>query len=107
MDKIECQELCFRCESRAKFLETKIASRCECSKIDQAVVGCYMYSPVIPVILKKNKDDDRPQFAGYMLSARSRGIKLPVIETEIDLDVKEFKDGNMLFWKPAKNKELK
>jgi hypothetical protein len=107
MDKIEYHELCFRCESRAKFLETKMAPRSECSQINKAVTGCYMYSPVIPVILKKNKNDDRPQFAGYMISARSHGVKLPITETEIVLDIKEFKDGNMLFWVPKNKKNKK
>jgi len=57
--------LCYRCEHRVNFLENKIASRCECGTIESSVCGCYMYEPVKPVVLKKNEDDTRPQFAGY------------------------------------------
>jgi hypothetical protein len=88
--------LCFRCEERAKFLETGHGSRCECGDIQVAVCSCYCYSPVKPVVMAVNKGDKRPQFAGWMFSSRSHFVRIP----ELDLELKKFKDGSMIYWKP-------
>ena len=104
--KEQYQEECFRCEHRAKFLETKLQPRFECGQTGQSVCGCYMYKPVIPVILKRNEGDKRPQFAGYMFSARSRGVRIPVEGKEIVLNLKKYKDGNMIYWTPKTRNNL-
>jgi hypothetical protein len=106
--KIELKEqqyhgLCFRCDHRAKFLEIGSQPRYECGQTGQSVCGCYMYKPVKPVILKRNKGDRRPQFAGYMLSARSRGVRIPT-EREFILNFKKYKDGNVIYWAPKTRK---
>jgi len=70
--------LCFRCEWRAKYLEEDSAPRYECSEIDRAICSCYMYKPVMPVVLKTNSNDKRPQIGtvGNLFSGRSSFIKL-------------------------------
>jgi hypothetical protein len=92
--------LCFRCEYRAQFHEQGYAPRCECGDIKCAVYSCYQYKPVIPVILKKNKDDKRPQFAGSLLSARSYGSMIAQLNKQISLNIKKYRDGTMLYWRP-------
>lgn len=71
--------LCFRCEHRARFLELGFAPRCECGAIEQAVCSCYMYKPVLPVLLRPNEGDRRP-ISGMptMLSGRAHRVPLPL-----------------------------
>ena len=63
--------LCYRCEHRAKGHETGYGPRAECTWFDKAVWSCYSYTPVKPLILKRDKGDNRGQFAGWAISARS------------------------------------
>jgi len=63
--------LCYRCESRAKYLELGLRPRFECGEVKGAKYSCYMYKPVSPVTLKKNLNDDRPQFGSALISSRS------------------------------------
>jgi hypothetical protein len=63
--------LCFRCEHRAQYLEQRGRPRYECGEIEQSKYGCYMYKPVIPVILKPSDNDPRPQFGPTMITSRS------------------------------------
>jgi hypothetical protein len=91
------QGLCFRCESRARFWETGSGPRCECQDYETAVYGCYMYTPVLPVVLKKNEGDTRPQFAGAMLSARSHFVR---VAEDAEMSVKKDNDGLVLYWVP-------
>jgi len=88
------QGLCFRCEERAKFLEEGISPRCECGMVTSSKYSCYMYKPVRPVVIKKNEDDDRPQFAGAMLSARSHFVRM----ADCELKVAVVEDGKVLYW---------
>ena len=92
------QGLCFRCEHRAAFWETGHGPRCECGDVDSCVVGCYMYCPVLPVLLARDKGDRRPQFAGSMLSARSHFAGLP---NDMMRHLKTYRGrGNCLYWAP-------
>ena len=86
--------LCYRCEHRAKFLETGIQPRCECGEINKAVYGCYMYKPVKPVVLLPDEDDDRPQFGPVFIAARSYygGV------ADMELDLMEQGKGAVLYW---------
>ena len=95
--------LCYRCEYRAQYLETGHAPRYECSNIQSANYSCYMYQPVKPVIVEKNKNDNRPQFAG-LLSARSQLVER---EPDLQLHLKEYEDGSMIYWKPAPKRKRK
>ena len=67
--------LCFRCEHRASFLETGSQPRFECGNIENSNKGCYMFIPCRPVVMKKNKGDNRPAHGGY-IGARVSAIKL-------------------------------
>jgi len=75
--------LCYRCEYRAQFLEKDHAPRLEC-KGTSAVIGCYMYKPVAPLVLKPREGDNRPKFGeiGSMLSGRAEGVRKsePIIQ---------------------------
>jgi len=64
--------LCFRCEYRARFLETGFGPRYECGGIQTGSYCCYMYQPVRPCVLKPQKGDRRPRFSGAMISAREQ-----------------------------------
>jgi hypothetical protein len=66
--------MCFRCEYRARFLETGSAPRCECGEINRQSFCCYMYTPCTPLILKKESKDKRSISAPSMIRARSRVI---------------------------------
>jgi hypothetical protein len=92
----EKKGLCFRCEYRARFYETGQGMRCECHTPEMCVHSCYMYKPVMPVIVEKNKGDRRPQFAGAMISSRSHFVKI----AESDMTLKSGKEGSVLYWVP-------
>lgn len=69
--------LCYRCEYRARYLETNSGPRIECKQIKNSVYTCYMYMPTKPIDTKKHKPDDkRPAHAGPMLGARMSAIKV-------------------------------
>jgi hypothetical protein len=72
-DVKEGTKLCFRCEWRARSLETGMGPRHECKQHESAVYSCYMYSPVFPIILERNKGDKRPK-GGGILGARMHGV---------------------------------
>jgi len=93
--------LCFRCEHRALFLESGYRPRFECGEVNHSNYVCYMYRPVIPCILKKHDGDKRPQFAGYMLSARSISAGLPNVEHRY----KKLNSGVCVYVVPKKSKE--
>jgi diphthamide synthase (EF-2-diphthine--ammonia ligase) len=87
--------LCFRCEHRARFLETNIKPRFECGEYETILHSCYMYRPVKPVILKKREGDKRPQFDSYIISARSEYEGMP----HMDLNVEKLANGgSVLYW---------
>lgn len=96
----ERKGLCYRCEHRARFFETGRGPRYECQQPEMAVHGCYMYKPVKPLILKKQKGDKRPEFAGAMLSARQEYVGLP----DFELNLAKVKDGKVLYWEPPPKK---
>jgi len=102
MGKERRRGLCYRCEHRAQYLEAGHRPRHECGEIQMGKYSCYMYLPIKPVILTKNEDDDRPQFAGSLFSARSY---LSEREPDLKIHLKEYKDGAMLYWKPCSKKE--
>jgi hypothetical protein len=71
--------LCFRCEHRAKSLETKAhAPRCECGDVHCGKHSCYCYEPVKPLVIEPDKGERRPLFAGWMLSGRGHAVGVAV-----------------------------
>ena len=94
--------LCYRCEFRAQFHELGHAPRMECGEATKAVHSCYQFNPVKPLILIKNAYDERPQFAGAMLSARSRSGGVP----DLRLSVGQAKEGVTPYWVPKSSDEL-
>lgn len=75
--------LCYRCEFRAKFFETKEGPRAECKIPDRGVGSCYLYRPVTPYITKvANKTDPRPRFGPAIMSSREIVVRVADKETE-------------------------
>ena len=83
------------------FLEKGYRPRCECGDEKKSVHSCYMYQPVKPVSIAKNKDDKRPQFGPWIISARSHFVDIP----ELELNAEKTKNGSILFWIPKKGKK--
>ena len=95
--------LCFRCEHRAKNLETngKHQPRCECGDIEHSKLACYMYKPTKPVTLEKWPPDDKSsQFWPAFISARSKQAEK---EIEMILDAKIEGARHVRFWVPGKD----
>lgn len=67
--------LCFRCEHRARYLESGHAPRYECGQAAESKCGCYMYRPVSPVVMKPQDGDPRPVGSG-MLACRSEAVRV-------------------------------
>ena len=103
--------LCFRCEERARYLETGHGPRFECAQVGEAKHGCYCYRPVRSVVLavddyekeitKKQHGVERPQFGPWMISARSHFVR---ISDDLELKIEGYEDGNMIYWVPKKGK---
>ena len=81
---IEIVGLCHRCEYRAQFLESGHGPRCECQGTG-AVCGCYMYTPVRPVIQERRTGDRRPVSAPAMIRARMTGTRVAVKNEDVVL----------------------
>jgi hypothetical protein len=93
--------LCTRCEYRAKFIEDGHGPRYECST--GHCYSCYQYRPTIPYILEKNKDDDRPMFAPFMISARSHAVGVAKIDDHVNAKtIKVGKGQYVTTWMPSK-----
>lgn len=87
--------LCFRCEHRARFFEKRVRLRYECGDVEHSKIGCYMYLPVQPAVLKPDKDDKRPQFGPPIISLRSYYVRTA---GEMELKLEQCKDGTVLYW---------
>jgi hypothetical protein len=75
-DSFDHYGMCFRCEHRARFLETKTwQPRAECGDVDKSKHSCYMYKPVEPVILQVQKGDKRPVGGPALIAARMETSK--------------------------------
>jgi len=88
--------LCYRCEHRAKYLETGERPRFECGEVGKSKSSCYYYVPIMPIVLQRDKGDKRPVAAPWLFSARSHFVRMP---ENLKLDVKKYKDGYMMYWK--------
>jgi len=95
--------LCFRCEHRAVFHESNIAPRVECgSKI--AVHSCYMYRPVVPLVLAPQDRKDKRPFLGPAMIA-SRTVSIGVSQGSYRYVLQG--DGIVVYWKPKGRKKKK
>ena len=90
--------LCYRCEYRSQFKETGEGPRYEC-KTDSSVYSCYMYRPVRPVLLVRDRDDRRPIAGPWAFSARAHR---PDREPKVELFIEKQKLGYLLYWRPTK-----
>lgn len=96
--------LCFRCEHRALWNETKThRPRCECGSTyyiikdkdgnceekSYSVHSCYMYEPVKPLVLEMNKGEKRPPFSDWIVSGRIHAVGLPETKMTMKIDKKK------------------
>lgn len=88
--------LCFRCEHRAKFMESGRGPRSECKDSDSCVSGCYMYRPVVPVVTAPNKGDNRNPYWPSLIAGRSRAVR--VAKDEIVAYVREVDGGTVVLY---------
>ena len=100
--------LCFRCNHRARNLETngRHQPRVECGDQDRSKWSCYMYQPVRPLVLERNdkglkEKDLRPLAPGYF-STRFHPVKLADMELAL-----ESIDENtvVVYWKRKEEKK--
>jgi len=87
--------LCYRCEYRASYHETGRHPRLECAN-NNSVISCYMYLPVKPLIVKRNKEDNRPLFPPA-ISARTQIVNLA---KDIECTYRKTKRGYLFYWIP-------
>ncbi len=99
----ERKGLCFRCEYRAQYFESGHAPRMECGLPDTCKWACFMYKPVLPVIIGRlNKRDPRPITLNilsarvtYLDTAKSEDMEL------VSVHGKTNKEPSMLvYWRP-------
>jgi len=105
--------LCFRCEHRARYLETGERPRYECGNADSQVYGCYMYQPCLPVIVTGAPDAlerrpfDAPLFAGRVHAVRVAahthqpfGARATAGAGDVAGTVHSVPEGLMVTWTP-------
>ena len=80
--------LCFRCEYRARALESGSGPRYECTYLSkggkpQGVSSCYLYRPVSPLVLSRTPGDLRSPFGPAMCCARSCAVSVAQVKYRI------------------------
>lgn len=85
--------LCFRCEYRARFLETGSRPRYECGVVDTSTHSCYMYRPTAPLIIKK---EDRRPLTLNLFSCRVN----PVGIADGEYKMKKVGRKIIVYWEP-------
>ena len=96
--------LCFRCEHRALWLETKThRPRYECGDEKSSKYSCYMYQPVVPLVLEKDKGESRALGIGWALAGRGHAVGLPVVIPDL------LKKGKSVlrYYTPSTHKEVR
>lgn len=102
----EKRGLCFRCERRARALETGSGPRCECSNFTEASYSCYMYLPTLPAITApRDNDDKRPRFSMPMLSSREKIVGIPDKDNMVlkGIVVNKKEKSVLCYWVPKRN----
>jgi hypothetical protein len=102
--------LCYRCEHRAGFLEKGHGPRCECGDVLKAYTCCYMFQPVMPVVLEPaRKSDPRPLLGPPCIAGRVR-LRRRLEKEELQLKVSICEtDGLVACWeiRPGRKKKGK
>ena len=95
--------LCFRCEHRAKFLETGVQPRVECGDVKSSKAACYMFVPTHPVVTKewKRPEDKRIRFGGTLFGTREQAVRLAdPMRDRVVLNLVNLKKGEaFLHWR--------
>lgn len=94
-------KLCSRCEHRISFNESGHGPRFECHQTERPVRSCYMYTPVLPILLEPNDGDNRPIDGGWAISPRSHGVRVACNKIDVELRIKEDGMGRFVkYWAP-------
>jgi len=96
--------LCFRCEWRARYFETKSGPRMECGMTTRSSYSCYMYTPVKPLVITQDKGDRRFPLAPWMISARCHATEIAnvFLTAKINMGNRKKKiDKFIKYWLPA------
>ena len=109
MGEIDVVGLCHRCEHRVCHIETKgrHQPRSECGDRDLAVVSCYMYAPVRPIVTGPREGDTRPRAASWPIAAREEGKRVAQDdENKVPHDVEmvvQFRENEEMikYWRPV------
>ena len=99
--------LCFRCEHRARFLESSRRGvgdrpRFQCGEINLSVYSCYMFRPGRPIVMEpENPRDKRPRLGPPIISSREVAAGFP----KCRLKLKRYgKKGVVLYWEVLEEK---
>lgn len=96
--------MCHRCEYRFQYKETGHGPRFECGQ-DGSVHSCYMYEPVLPVMLERNEGEVREVDMPYLFSARCHATRKADKYRDVQLCVSKHKNGSYLkYWKPMQHR---
>ena len=101
--------LCFRCEYRARYLETGSGPRCECGMTTRSSYSCYIYTPVRPLSITANEKDRRFPLWPWMLSARchSAGLANVFLTAKIIKGKRRSEDKFIKYWLPVEEEKDK
>ena len=96
------QGLCFRCEKRAKFLETGNRDRSQCGVIESQLYSCYCYEPIKPILLEKS---DKSDIRDITLDIYSSRIKPAEKQPSLNMNLEMIDNGLLFYWKPEKKED--
>lgn len=89
--------LCHRCEYRASFLDGGARPRYQCGDKGKTVIGCYMYLPVIPLVVSPLKGEKRPVFGPPMIAGRVEPVRVATTK-EVKAVAGKVKGGILATW---------
>ena len=89
-------KICICFAYRAKYLEEGSGPRFECSVPTSSIVGCYMFQPIKPIVIKPREGDNRPLSLNYFSARVERVDASP----ELELKGEETENGMLVYWKP-------
>ena len=88
--------LCHRCEHRARHLERGCdGPRYQCA-LSSAIISCYMYRPVVPLVIKSNKGDTRPLAGPGAFSSRAHAI---AVADGLEPVMVKYRGGHVIVYK--------
>lgn len=96
---MEAARLCFRCEIRARWLETGAAcARRECERVLKSVTRCRSFRPVRPLVLRA-----RGRIPLTVLAPPAAALEVEGRETgAIEIGTVRVRGGLLVYWRPRR-----